>query len=93
MSGKSTGIKSEEISNFGKSEKMVVEQENSLQTINEENIKMKELKERLKDVAKFSRYLDKCKVNKESFELLNYLDSSADSNIFSINIIYKNKKR
>ena len=92
MSGKSTGIKSEEISNFGKSEKMVVEQENSLPTINEENIKMKELKERLKDVAKFSRYLDKCKVNKESFELLNYLDSGVESNVFSINIIYKNKK-
>ena len=51
----------------------------------------KELKEEYKDIKKFDTYLDECKVNKENFELLNYLDSSADSNIFSINIIYKNK--
>ena len=56
-----------------------------------EEIKNQELKEKYKDKKKFNTYLDECKVNKENFELLNYLDSSADSNIFSINIIYKNK--
>ena len=56
-----------------------------------EEIKNQELKEKYKDIKKFNTYLDECKVNKENFELLNYLDSSADSNIFSINIIYKNK--
>ena len=74
-------------------EMIVMEKKNeeSLKTFQEENINLKALKEELKDIKKFDRYLDKCKISKENFELVNYVDSGSESNVFSINILYKNK--
>ena len=94
MSGKSTGIKTKRIAKFGKSEEaweLLNNQEDTLSIIHEENLKMKDLKEKLKDINKCNIYLDKYKVNKENFELVNYLDSGSESNVFSINLIYKNR--
>ena len=89
MSQEITRIEEENAEVIGKLEQGREEIKN--QEIIENSVDIKELKEKNKDIKKFSTYLDECKVNKENFELLNYLDSSADSNIFSINIIYKNK--
>lgn len=69
---------------------MEKENEESLKTFQEENLNLKVLKEELKDIKKFDRYLDKCKISKENFELVNYVDSGSESNVFSINILYKN---
>ena len=76
---------------FDEGKEMQMEKKKALlSTIHGEDT-IKDLKEQLKDIKEFDRYLDKCKVNKERFELINYLDSGSESNVFSINIIYKNK--
>ena len=76
---------------FDEGKEMQMEKKKALlNTIHGEDA-IKDLKEQLKDIKEFDRYLDKCKVNKERFELINYLDSGSESNVFSINIIYKNK--
>ena len=69
-----------------------IKQEESLNTFYEENLKIKDLKEILKDTKKFSIYLDKYNTNKGNFELIDYLDSGSESNVFIINIFHKNRK-
>ena len=57
---------------------------------NEEEKKIKAKKEELKDVKKLEQYLKCNKVNKESFELLNFIDSGSESNVYSIQFNDKN---
>lgn len=68
-----------------------MKKEETLNTFHDENLIINDLKEELKDIKKFNLYLDKYKVDRGNFELVDYLDSGSESNVFSINIFHKNK--
>ena len=52
-----------------------------------------ELKESLKNIDNLRNYFNENKVHSENFELLNYVESGGESNVYSMNILLKNTSR
>ena len=73
-------------------QKLIKKKEESLNSNHKEELKIKDLKEKFKDINKFNSYLIKNNINMGNLELIDYLDSGSESNVYSINILRKNKK-